>query len=103
MNPFVELMQAGALFMLLFAAVLLGVVIRNVEGPRTRARVGPIVIGVSLVLFAIPIYANVAGTSWFDRYAEFARIVAALLLPVGLYMLTALKQQREDRAGDGRA
>ena len=92
MNPFTQLMQAGAFIMLLFAAVLTLVVLRNVKEARRRARWGPIVIGASLILFAMPIYASVTGTRWFDRFSPAARIVAAILLPVGLYLLTALSQ-----------
>lgn len=87
MNPFIELMQAGALIMLLFAAVLISVVIHNTSGSKARLRVGPTVIGVALILFAIPIYASVIGTDELNRFITGARVVAAVLLPVGLYLL----------------
>ena len=87
MNPFIELMQAAALIMLLFAAVLISVVIRHTSGAKTRIRVGPAIIGVALILFAIPIYAAVIGTDDFNRFTTGARMAAALMLPVGLYLL----------------
>jgi len=86
-NPFIELMQAAALIMLLFAAVLISVVIRHTSGDKTRIRIGPAVIGIALFLFAIPIYAAVIGTDEFQRFATGARVVGAILLPVGLYLL----------------
>ena len=87
MNPFIELMQAAALIMLLFAAVLISVVIRNTSGAKGRIRVGPAVIGLALVLFAIPIYAAVIGTDDFNRFTTGARVAGAVLLPIGLYLL----------------
>ena len=87
MNPFIELMQAAALIMLLFAAVLISVTIRHTSGPRYRARIGPAVIGTALILFAIPIYAAVIGTDDVNRFISAARIAGAILLPVGLYLL----------------
>lgn len=102
MNPFIELMQAGALIMLLFAAVLISVVIRHTSGSKTRIRIGPAVIGVALVLFAIPIYASVIGTADVNRFTAGARVVASLLLPIGLYLLgskdgrSILADQRTD-------
>ena len=87
MNPFIELMQAAALIMLLFAAVLISVVIRHTSGAKTRVRLGPVVIGVALILFAAPIYASVIGTDDLDRFTTGARMAAAIMLPVGLYLL----------------
>ncbi len=87
MNPFIELMQAAALIMLLFAAVLISVVIRQTSGAKTRIRIGPAVIGLALVLFAVPIYASVIGTDDFTRFTTAVRVFAALLLPIGLYLL----------------
>jgi len=87
MNPFIELMQAAALIMLLFAAVLISVVIRQVSGSKSRIRIGPALIGLALVLFAVPIYASVIGTDDFTRFVTAARIAAAVLLPIGLYLL----------------
>ena len=89
MNPFIELMQAGALIMLLFAAVLISVVIHNTSGSKLRVRIGPAVIGAALILFAIPIYAAVIGTDDLNRFITGARIAGAVLLPVGLYVLGA--------------
>lgn len=102
MNPFIELMQAAALIMLLFAAVLISVVIRHTSGSKSRIRIGPAVIGAALVLFAIPIYASVIGTDDFNRFITGARIAGAVLLPVGLYLLgskdgrSILEDQRPD-------
>ena len=89
MNPFIELMQAGALIMLLFALVLIFVVFRNVERPTLELRVGPIVLGIALLLFATPVYASVVSSTEF-RFSSTFRIAAALLLPIGLYLLTPL-------------
>ena len=86
MNPFIELMQAGALIMLLFAAVLISVVTRNTGRSRALVRLGPALIGVALVLFAVPIYAGVMGSD-VNRFTTAARIGAAILLPTGLYLL----------------
>ena len=102
MNPFIELMQAGAFIMLLFAAVLISVVIRQTSGTTNRIRLGPLVIGVALVLFAIPIYASVAGTDDFNRFTTGARVAAAVLLPIGLYILGSRDGDsiREDQQTD---
>ena len=89
MNPFIELMQAGALIMLLFALVLIFVVFRNVERPTFQLRAGPIILGIALLLFATPVYASVVSSSEF-RFSSTFRIAAALLLPIGLYLLTPL-------------
>ena len=93
MNPFIELMQAGALIMLLFAVVLISVVIRNLPGSKGLVRWGPALIGVGLLFFAVPIYASVIGTDDFDRYTSVLRIVGAVLLPIGLYLLGAVGEQ----------
>ena len=87
MDPFIELMQAGALIMLLFAAVLIAVVLRNTTGSTKQVRIGPGIVGIALLLFAVPIYAAVIGASSLDRFTTSARIVGAILLPVGLYLL----------------
>ena len=89
MNPFIELMQAGALIMLLFALVLIFVVFRNVERRTLELRVGPIILGVALLLFATPVYAAVVSSTEF-RFSSTFRIAAAFLLPIGLYLLTPL-------------
>ncbi|HET7482241.1 MAG TPA: hypothetical protein VFK89_05205 [Actinomycetota bacterium] len=98
MSPFVELMQAAALIMLLFAAVLMGVVLRNAENRDLKVRLGPVVIGLSLILFAVPIYAAVLGSVTFDRYSSLARGAAAILLPVGLYLLVPLRSAMPGRS-----
>ena len=92
MNPFIELMQAAALIMLLFAAVLISVVLHNTSGSKLRVRIGPTVIGAALILFAIPIYASVIGTDDLNRFTTGARVAGAVLLPVGLYLLGATER-----------
>ena len=87
MNPFIELMSAGALIMLLFAAVLISVVIRNTTGPKKQLRLGPGIVGIALLLFAIPIYASVMGTDDLNSIITGARVAGAILLPIGLYLL----------------
>jgi hypothetical protein len=87
MDPFIELMQAGALIMLLFAAVLIAVVLRNTSGATRQVRIGPGIVGIALLFFAVPIYAAVIGASNLDRFTTSARVVGAILLPVGLYLL----------------
>ena len=100
MNPFIELMQAAALIMLLFAAVLILVVLRNADNRVLKVRLGPAVVGLALVLFAIPIYASVLGSVTFDRLSSVARSLAAILLPVGLYLMVSWgnrdRQGRDD-------
>jgi hypothetical protein len=91
-NPFIELMQAGALIMLLFAAVLISVVIRNTSGSKRGLRIGPAIVGVALILFAIPIYASVIGTDDLNRFTAAARVAGAVLLPIGLYLLGAREE-----------
>ena len=93
MNPFIELMQAGAFIMLLFAAVLISVVIRNMPARSPKVRWGPALIGVSLLLFAIPVYASVAGTDDFERFSPLLRGLGAILLPIGLFLLGAFAEQ----------
>jgi hypothetical protein len=92
-NPFIELMQAGAFIMLLFAAVLIMVVLRNVERATLKHRAGPAVIGLALVNFAIPVYAAVIGGSTFEAFTPIFRVTAAILLPVGLYLLAPLRDE----------
>ncbi|MDQ3941334.1 MAG: hypothetical protein M3238_08295 [Actinomycetota bacterium] len=99
MNPFIELMQAGALIMLLFAVVLILVVLRNVERASFRLRLGPIVIGLALLLFAAPVYAGVISSKQF-RFSTPCRLSAALLLPIGLYLLSPLRTRLENFEAD---
>ena len=74
--------------MLLFAAILISVVIRNLEGPiRFGTRSGPILLGLSLVLFALPIYGDVTGAGLLVRQGSFFRVFAGILLPTGLYLM----------------
>ena len=75
--------------MLLFAAVLISVVIRNTPGSRRGLRIGPALVGLALILFAIPIYAAVIGTDDLNRFTASARVAGAILLPIGLYLLGA--------------
>ena len=100
MNPFIELMQAAALIMLLFAAVLIMVVLRNAENRVLKVRLGPAVVGLALVLFAIPIYASVLGSVTFDRLSSIARSLAAIILPVGLFLMAPLGSNDEPSEGD---
>ena len=93
MNPFIELMQAGALIMLLFAVVLIAVVIRNMPTRSLQVRWGPALIGVALVRFAIPVYASVAGTEDLGVLTPTFRVLGAVLLPFGLYLLGAFGQE----------
>ena len=100
MNPFIELMQAGAFIMLLFAAVLIMVVLRNVERATLKHRAGPAVIGLALVNFAVPVYAAVIGGTTFEGFASIFRVTAAILLPVGLYLLAPLRDEWSGTDGD---
>lgn len=91
--------------MLLFAAVLISVVIRHAAGTKTYVRMGPFVIGLALILFAVPIYASVIGTVEVNRFTTGARTAAAILLPVGLYLLgsRAETEATEDERPDDAA
>ncbi len=93
MNPFIELMQAGALIMLLFAVVLIAVVIRNMPSRSAQVRWGPALIGVALILFAIPIYASVAGTDDLGVLTPTFRVLGGILLPFGLFLLGAFGEE----------
>ena len=86
-DSLIQLMQAGSLTMTLFAAVLILVVTRNHKDPRTRSRVALAMIGLALLLFAIPLYGDVLGSTRYERLGSISRIVAAVLLPYGLYSL----------------
>lgn len=86
-DSLIQLMQAGSLTMTLFAAILILVVTRNHKDPRTRSRVALAMIGLSLLLFAIPLYGDILGTLRFARLGSVARIVGSVLLPYGLYSL----------------
>ena len=77
--------------MLLFAAILIAVVIRNLEAPiKFGTRIGPVLVGTGLVLFALPIYGSVMATQILDRPTPYLRILAAILVPVGLYLMKPL-------------
>ncbi|MFP5352250.1 MAG: hypothetical protein ACLGIB_06795 [Actinomycetota bacterium] len=86
-DSLIQLMQAGSLTMTLFAAILILVVTRNQKDPATRSRVALTMIGLSLLLFAIPLYGDTLGAEGFVVFGQVARIAAAVLLPYGLYSL----------------
>jgi len=88
-DSLIQLMQAGSLTMTLFAAILILVVTRNHKDPATRSRVALTMIGLSLLLFAIPLYGDTLGANRFAAFGQVARIAAAVLLPYGLYSLSA--------------
>lgn len=80
--------------MLLFSAILILVVIRNLESPiKFGTRVGPLLVGVGLVLFALPIYGDVAGAEILARPSPLLRIIAGILLPAGLYLMKPLGRE----------
>lgn len=80
--------------MLLFSAILILVVIRNLEGPIAfGTRVGPLLVGVGLILFALPIYGDVAGVEVLVDPSHILRIIAGFLLPTGLYLMKPLGRQ----------
>jgi hypothetical protein len=100
-SPLLDLVRAAALVMLLFSAILIFVVIRNLEAPfRFGTRSGPLLVGLALVLFAIPIYAEVAGSAAMVRASSVFRIGAALLLPVGLYLMKPLTRRPPGSGSD---
>lgn len=93
-SPLLDLVRAAALVMLLFSAILIFVVIRNLEAPmKFGTRTGPLLVGMALVLFAVPIYADVAGSLALVRAGSVVRIGAALLLPAGLYLMKPLTRR----------
>lgn len=100
-NPVLELMEAGAFIMLAFAAVLMLVAIRKLERSTSEHR-GPIVSGIALILFAIPIYTDVLGYESWQRYGPYLRSAAALLLPFGLYLLKPLNPEHRAEADERR-
>ena len=88
-DSMIQLMQAGSLTMTLFAAILILVVTRNHKDPATRSRVALTMIGLSLLLFAIPLYGDTLGAERFVVFGQVARVAAAVLLPYGLYTLSS--------------
>jgi hypothetical protein len=94
-SSLLDLVRAGAFVMLLFSAILILVVIRNLEAPiKFGTRTGPMLVGVGLVLFALPIYGDVAGAELLARPSPILRIIAGILLPVGLYLMKPLGRHR---------
>ena len=91
-SPLLDLVRAGAYVMLLFSAILILVVIRNLENVKFGTRVGPLLVGVGLVLFALPIYGDVAGAEILVRPSPILRIIAAALLLAGLYLMKPLSR-----------
>lgn len=90
-SPLLDLVRAGAFIMLLFAAILILVVIRNVEAPiRFGTRTGPLLVGLALVFFALPIYGDVVGSRFLDQPGSVIRVFAGILLPIGLYLMRPL-------------
>ena len=97
-SPLLDLVRSGAFVMLLFAAILIIFVIRNLEAPiKFGTRIGPVLVGIGLLLFALPIYGDVFGTRDLDTPGSLIRILAAILLPVGLYLMKPLAPQQEPR------
>jgi hypothetical protein len=85
--------------MLLFAAILISVVIRNLEGPiKFGTRSGPILVGLALVLFALPIYGDVTDVGLLIRQGSLFRVFAGILLPAGLYLMNPLAMGRVSQA-----
>ena len=94
-SPLLDLVRAGAFVMLLFAAILIWVVLRNLEAPiRFGTRSGPALVGVGLVFFALPIYGDVAGVEALANQGSLIRVIAGILLPVGLYLMRPLTTGR---------
>ncbi len=90
-SPLLDLVRAGAFIMLLFAAILILVVIRNVEAPiKFGTRIGPLLVGMGLVFFALPIYGDVVGSQFLDQPGSVIRLMAGILLPLGLYLMRPL-------------
>lgn len=83
----IQLMQAGSFTMTIFAAVLILVVTRNIQDPLRKQKAGLFLIGLSLLLFAFPLYGEVLGAIFFEQFGTIARIIAAVFLPYGLYNL----------------
>ena len=100
-DSLIQLMQAGSLTMTLFAAILILVVTRNHKDPATRSRVALTMVGLSLLLFAIPLYGDTLGADRFVVFGQVARIAAAVLLPYGLYSLSTHAPPALKGAKDG--
>jgi hypothetical protein len=87
-SPLLDIERTGAFIMLAFAAILIFVVVRNVESPmRLAAWTGPVLVVTSLVLFTLPILGDILRSSPLINSSSLLHIVAAVLLPVGLYLM----------------
>src|SRR5687767_7314530 len=94
-SPLLDLVRAGAFVMLLFSAILIMVVVRNLEHPiKFGTRMGPLLVGIGLVLFALPIYGDVAGAEILARPSPLLRILAGVVLPTGLYLMRPLARHQ---------
>lgn len=93
----IQLMQAGSFTMTIFAAVLILVVTRNIEDPARKQKAGLMMIGLALLLFAFPLYGEVLGAIFFDRFGTVARIIASIFLPYGLYNLSPVERSEDAR------
>jgi hypothetical protein len=90
-SPLLDLVRAGAFVMLLFAAILIWVVLRNLEAPiKFGTRSGPALVGIALILFAMPIYGDVAGVEALADHGSLLRVFAGFLLPPGLFLMRPL-------------
>jgi hypothetical protein len=87
-SPLLDIERTGAFIMLAFAAILIFVVMRNVEAPvRFAAWTGPLLVIASLVLFTIPILSDILRSRPLSASYSLVNITAAVLLPVGLYLM----------------
>jgi hypothetical protein len=97
-SPLLDIERTGAFIMLAFAAILIFVVMRNVEAPvRFAAWTGPLLVIASLVLFTIPILSDILRSRPLGAPNSLVNITAAVLLPVGLYLMrpVPLNDRRE--------
>ena len=87
-TPLLDIERTGAFIMLAFAAILIFVVMRNIETPmRFLAWTGPLLVIASLVLFTIPILSDILRSNPSVVQKSLINITAAVLLPVGLYLM----------------
>jgi hypothetical protein len=87
-SPLLDIERTGAFIMLAFAAILIFVVMRNVKTPvKFAAWTGPLLVAAALVLFTIPILGDILRSSTLTSRSSIFHITAAVLLPVGLYLM----------------